>query len=145
MTRRRSVRTTEEAKDWLARATDNVDPDNPVGATRAVARIARRFRPRADTSWEAFRLAARRTLEPFFERRDLPATKAVAWAVCDPHFGKLVGEESPADANNAGSAERTGSREEASDDGRTVHRELPDPLEDQQEGQETHTTTGGVR
>ncbi|MDA1348810.1 MAG: hypothetical protein O3A47_08085, partial [Chloroflexi bacterium] len=59
------------------------DVDNKVGAARALVRVASRFRPAANTQWEAFRFAAEKILEPWFRAE----TKAVVWAVVDPYFG----------------------------------------------------------
>lgn len=76
-----------------------VSPDNPVAATRAVARVARGFRPRAPTEWEAFRFSAVQALRPYFERRDMDPAKAAAWAVVDPVYGRLDrGEEEAEEA-----------------------------------------------
>lgn len=87
--------TRPEATEALEEALADVEPDNPVAATRAVARVARRFRPGASTEWEAFRFAAVRALRPYFDARDMDPAKAAAWAVVDPHYGRLEREDDP--------------------------------------------------
>lgn len=77
------MRTVQEAKAALEKALQDAEPDNPVAATRKVASIAHRFRPETPNERDAFRHAVRTQLEPYFERRDLPPAKAVAWTVCD--------------------------------------------------------------
>lgn len=67
----------DDAKAALSDALEGVD--NPTGAARALARVARRFEPDAETSRDAFRHAATKALEPWFNSN----AKPVAWALVD--------------------------------------------------------------
>ena len=75
------ITTSNAAVDALTKALEDVD--NKVGAGRAVGQVARRFRPVAPTSWEAFRFAAQKAVEPWFKRE----AKAVVYTIVDPYFG----------------------------------------------------------
>lgn len=86
------LRTVPEATAALTEELAGVAPDNPVHAVRRIASVARRCRLPADSSWEAFRWAAEKAVRPFFQRRNLPASKAATWAVVSPYFGQLGGE-----------------------------------------------------
>ena len=90
------IQTVAEAKAALDSGLRGLGPenaDNPVAAARVVAGVARRCQMPTRSSWEAVRWAAARALQPYFDRRDIPASKAVAWAVVDPFFGLM--RESP--------------------------------------------------
>lgn len=91
---RSTLHTVSEGTQALLDALDGVEAENPVAATRAVASVARRFRPAAPSSWEAFRFTAVQALRPYFEARPINPAKAAAWAVCDPWYGKLERDES---------------------------------------------------
>ena len=70
--------TLPEAKDELEKAMEEVD--NPVGASRALTRVASKLRPHAPKStWDAFTFAAEKALEPWFGEN----TKAVVWPLLD--------------------------------------------------------------
>ena len=58
------------------------DTDNPVGAARALRRVAARNPLPHDSSRAAFRLEAERLLTPFFGF-DATAAKSIAWLACD--------------------------------------------------------------
>lgn len=118
----------------LEDALRNVDPDNPVAATRKVARIARRFRPEANSSWEAFRFAAAKRLHPFFEERDMDPAKAAAWAVVDPYYGRLERDEDPTPPRDGTPPKRSGSQATGSTSRSVPDRQLPDPSEGGQAG-----------
>jgi len=58
------------------------DTDNPVGAARAVRRVAARFPLGHDSQREAFRWEAEKLLRPRFGG-DEKTAKAVTWLACD--------------------------------------------------------------
>ena len=58
------------------------DTDNPVGAARAVRRVAAHWPLKHETQRSAFRLEAERLLVPFFGY-DQRIAKAVAWMTLD--------------------------------------------------------------
>ena len=58
------------------------DTDNPVGAARALRRVAARNPLPHESSRAAFRLEAERLLTPFFGF-DSTVAKAVCWLACD--------------------------------------------------------------
>ena len=68
------------AIEALARELERTD--NPVGAARAVRRVAARHPLDYDTSREAYRRWAEKRLMPFFGN-DLHVAKAVVWLACD--------------------------------------------------------------
>ncbi|HUE96836.1 MAG TPA: hypothetical protein VMN39_09260, partial [Longimicrobiaceae bacterium] len=58
------------------------DTDNPVGAARAVRRVAARHQLEYDTTRAAYRRWAEKRLAPFFGD-DAQVAKAVVWLACD--------------------------------------------------------------
>lgn len=126
----------KSAQRALRSELEDVAADNPVAATRRVARIARRFEPQAATSWEAFRFAAVQELRPYFEARKVDPAKAAVWAVVDPYYGQLDRGEQSTPPRDGHPPNRSGSREASSKAGSVPSRELPDPSEGGQAGRE---------
>ena len=89
------ITTREDAMDALQGAL--ADVDNPVGAARALGRVAGQFQPAVSTSWQAFQFAAEKLLEPWFGEN----TQAVVWTLLDWDFGCVArdDEEPPGDAD----------------------------------------------
>lgn len=63
------------------------DADNPVAAAKALRAVAGRFRPGYVMSWERFRRAAEKALEPILKAGAKPAV----WALLADDFGRLDG------------------------------------------------------
>jgi hypothetical protein len=65
-----------------------IETDNPVGAARAVRRVAARHQLPHLTSRRAFRWRAEQLLEPYFGG-DVDVAKAVAWLALDAGWEAL--------------------------------------------------------
>lgn len=61
--------TTEEARDALARELKRVDADNPVGAAKALGRVASRAQLAHDGQWASLVLSAEKALRPWLGGR----------------------------------------------------------------------------
>lgn len=114
-------------RDRLERALADVEPDNPVAATRMVARVARSYRPETRSQWEAFRFTAVKALRPFFEARDMDPAKATAWAVVDPYHGQLQRHGTSTPPREETPPDRSGRRDSGSTTRSCLVRQRPDP------------------
>ncbi len=81
------LRDREAAEQALRGALEGAQ--QPLEAVAALRSVARRFRPKHRTTWEAFRGSASQALVPFYDG----AAKQVAWAVLDPEYGRLEGDD----------------------------------------------------
>lgn len=61
--------TTQEARDALTKELKRVDADNPVGAAKALGRVASRAQLSYDGEWASFGLSAEEALKPWLDGR----------------------------------------------------------------------------